>query len=63
MSLEQMRKLLIAKDPELATQATKLRADASIYPHWEMAPNATATIRFLPDGDTDNPFFGLNVMS
>jgi hypothetical protein len=63
MSLEQMRKLLITKDPELATQATKLRADTSIYPHWEMAPNAIAIIRFLPDGDTDNPFFGLNVMS
>jgi hypothetical protein len=57
MSLEQMRKLLIAKDPELATQATKLRADTSIYPHWEMAANATATLRFLPDGNTDNTFF------
>ena len=57
MSLERMRKLLIAKDPELASQATKPRADTSIYPHWEMAPNATATLRFLPDGNTDNPFF------
>ena len=57
MSLEQMRKLLIAKDPELATQAMKPRADTSIYPHWEIATNATATLRFLPDGNTDNPFF------
>jgi hypothetical protein len=57
MSLEQMRKLLIARDPELWTQAMKPRADTSIYPHWEIAPNATATVRFLPDGNTDNPFF------
>ena len=57
MSLEQMRKLLTAKNPELATQEIKPRADTSIYPHWEMAPNATATIRFLPDGRTDNTFF------
>ena len=56
MSLEQMRKLLIAKDPELASQAKKPRADTSIYPHWEMATNATATLRFLPDGNTDNTF-------
>ena len=57
MSLEQMRKLLTANDPELATQAMKPRADKSIYPLWEMATNATATLRFLPDGNTDNPFF------
>ena len=57
MSLERMRKLLIAKDPELASQAKKPRADTSIYPHWEMATNATATLRFLPDGNTDNTFF------
>ena len=63
MSLEEMRKLLTAKNPELAALAIKPRADKSIYPHWEMAPNATATIRFLSDGNTDNPFFGLNVMS
>lgn len=57
MSLEQMNKLLIAKDPELASQAKKPRADTSIYPHREMAMNMTATVRFLPDGNTDNPFF------
>ena len=57
MSLEQMRKLLTATNPELATQAIKPRADTSIYPHWEMAANATSTIRFLPDANSDNPFF------
>ena len=63
MSLERMRKLLTADTAELAAQAIKPRADTSIYPHWQMASNTTATLRFLPDGNTDNPFFGLNVMS
>ena len=57
MSLEQMRQLLTAKNPELAALVIKPRADTSIYPHWEMAADATATLRFLPDGNTDNPFF------
>ena len=57
MSLQEMRKLLTALNSELASQDTKPRADTSIYPHWEMATNATATLRFLPDGNTDNTFF------
>ena len=57
MSLQEMRKLLTAKNSELAAQAIKPRTDRSIYPHWEMAINASATLRFLPDGNTDNPFF------
>jgi hypothetical protein len=57
MSLERMRKLLVAKNPELATLAFKPRADTSIYRHWEMALNTTAIVRFLPDGNSDNPFF------
>jgi hypothetical protein len=57
MSLEQMRKLLTAKNSEIATPAIKPSSDTSIYPHWQMALNATATIRFLPDGNTSNPFF------
>lgn len=57
MSLERMRKLLTEQNAELAAQALKPRADTSIYPHWEIALNATATLRFLPDGNSDNPFF------
>ncbi len=57
MSLATMRRLLTAKNPEFANLASKPRADTSIYLHWEMAMNRTATIRFLPDGNTDNPFF------
>jgi hypothetical protein len=52
-----MRKLLSAENAELAAQPIKPRADTSIYAHWEMAPNATATLRFLPNWNTDNTFF------
>jgi hypothetical protein len=32
-------------------------SDNSIYPHWNMDEGTTATLRFLPDGDTKNEFF------
>lgn len=28
-----------------------------IYPHWNIAEGTTATVRFLPDGNSSNPFF------
>lgn len=31
--------------------------DNASYPFWNIPENATATIRFLPDGDPDNTFF------
>ena len=31
--------------------------DNAIYPHWNMAGGSEATLRFLPDGDTNNTFF------
>jgi hypothetical protein len=31
--------------------------DNAIYPHWNIPENATARIRFLPDGDAKNDFF------
>jgi len=33
--------------------------DNQIYPHWNIAEGTTATVRFLPDGDTSNTFFWL----
>jgi hypothetical protein len=57
MSLEKMRKQLSAENAELAAQPVKPPADKSIYVHWEMAPIATATLRFLLDGNTDNILF------
>ena len=31
--------------------------DNAIFPHWNIAEGQTATVRFLPDGDTNNTFF------
>ena len=31
--------------------------DNAIYPHWNIAEGTNATVRFLPDGDTNNTFF------
>lgn len=38
-------------------QTTTGPSDNSIYPHWNMEEGSTATIRFLPDGDSKNTFF------
>ena len=31
--------------------------DNSIFPHWNLNENSTATVRYLPDADKENPFF------
>ncbi len=31
--------------------------DNAIYPHWNMTEGKEATVRFLPDGDSNNTFF------
>lgn len=31
--------------------------DNAIFPHWDIEEGQTATVRFLPDGDTKNTFF------
>ena len=35
--------------------------DNSIYPFWNIKEGESATLRFLPDGNADNTFFGKNV--
>jgi hypothetical protein len=38
-------------------QKSSNSSDNAIYPHWNMGEGTTATIRFLPDGNTQNEFF------
>jgi hypothetical protein len=40
-----------------SAQSTMSSGDNAIYPHWNIAEGTTATVRFLPDGDTNNTFF------
>lgn len=44
---------------KLQQQETKTQgsSDKGIYAHWNIPENATATIRFLPDGNAKNSFF------
>lgn len=44
---------------QASNQATNSGGDNAIYPHWNIADNQTATVRFLPDGDKNNTFFWL----
>ena len=49
-----------AKLKEQETRATGAGAaigDNAIYPFWNMQEGQTATLRFLPDGNTNNTFF------
>jgi len=52
-SLAEIREKL--KQQENATTSTQL--DNGIYPFWSIAEGETATIRLLPDSNTDNTFF------
>ena len=38
-------------------KGSNTQSDNSIYPHWNIDEGTTATIRFLPDGNTKNEFF------
>lgn len=39
------------------TGTTKTSGDGTTFPFWNIDPDQTATVRFLPDGNTDNTFF------
>lgn len=40
-----------------SSQTTISSGDNAIFPHWNIAEGTTTTVRFLPDGDTNNTFF------
>jgi hypothetical protein len=47
----------IAAQENKSTSNTSQQADNAIYPHWNMDEGTNATIRFLPDGNSNNTFF------
>ena len=53
-SLAEIRARLAASENKQGAQST---GDSSIYPHWNMEEGSSATLRFLPDGNTKNTFF------
>ena len=54
-SLAEIRARLQAAEQRQGGQTTG--GDNSIYPHWNMEEGQSATLRFLPDGNSKNTFF------
>jgi len=54
-SLAEIRARLAASESKQGGNSTS--GDNSIYPHWNMEEGSSATLRFLPDGNTKNTFF------
>ena len=56
-SLAEIRARIAAQENKSNNKGSNAQSDNAIYPHWNMDEGTTATIRFLPDGDTKNDFF------
>jgi len=54
-SLADIRARLAAQENK--NSSNTFSGDNTIYPHWNINEGDTATLRFLPDGNTSNPFF------
>ena len=55
-SLAEIRARIAAAEQKTSPK-TSGTGDNSVYAHWNMDEGTTATLRFLPDGDTSNPYF------
>ena len=55
-SLAEIRARLQAQENK-GQKGSNTQQDNSIYPHWNIDEGTTATVRFLPEGDTNNQFF------
>lgn len=55
-TLAEIRARLAAQDNKSQNKVVR-QQDNAIYPHWNMEEGQTATVRFLPDGDANNPYF------
>ena len=55
-SLSEIRARLAASENKQGGQS-QFSGDNAIYPHWSMDEGSSATLRFLPDGNTKNTFF------
>jgi len=56
-SLAEIRARIAAQENKTQNRGSGNQSDNAIYPHWNMDEGSTATIRFLPDGDSNNTFF------
>lgn len=56
-SLAEIRARIAAQENKNQNKGSSNQSDNVIYPHWNIDEGATATVRFLPDADTNNTFF------
>lgn len=56
-SLSEIRARIQAQENKPQNKNTSAQADGATYPHWNMDEGTTASIRFIPDGDSKNEFF------
>ena len=55
--LDEMRAKLAALESKKQPSNNNNQSGGLTYPHWNIEEGTTATVRFLPDGNQDNPFF------
>jgi len=56
-SLAEIRARIAAQENKSTGSSGNQQSDNSIYPHWNMDEGTTATLRLLPDGNSNNTFF------
>jgi hypothetical protein len=56
-SLAEIRARIAAQENKSTGSSGNQQSDNSIYPHWNMEEGTTATMRLLPDGNSNNTFF------
>ena len=56
-SLAEIRARIAAQENKSQNKSSTAQGDGATYPHWNMDEGTTASIRFLPDGDSKNDFF------
>jgi hypothetical protein len=56
-SLADIRARIAAQENKTSNKGSNTQSDNSVYAHWNMDEGTTASIRFLPDGNSKNDFF------
>jgi len=56
-SLQEIRARIAQQENKNQKSANSATSDNAIYPHWNIDEGTTATVRLLPDKDSNNTFF------
>jgi hypothetical protein len=56
-SLAEIRARIAEQENKTQNKGQNTQSDNAIYAHWNMDEGSSATVRFLPDGNSDNTFF------